>query len=217
MPGAPPAPGKPNDPPNDVRRLESWGEIASYLRRDIRTVQRWEANYGLPVRRLLIGKQGQVYAYPSELDAWVRNRQPAPNNDPTKSDPPTPVQGIPPDVPGQSEPPKQEPKPKSWQWQVAVGGLLLLVILGCVGLALDWFPENVFVSQKKKLLFVRPFASLPPDADQQLFVKGLKDEMVIQLGRLTPATPVRVPGSPWSCSYSANLPTTLCGLPSLSP
>ena len=186
MPGTPSAPGNPNDPPNDERRLESWGEIASYLRRDIRTVQRWEANYGLPVRRLLIGKQGQVYAYPSELDAWVRNRQPAPNNDPTKSDVSTPVQGIPPDIPGQSEPSKPDPRPKSWRWQAAFGGLLLLLILGGVGFALDWFPDNVIVYQKKKLLFVRPFASLPPDADQQLFVKGLKDEMVIQLGRMDP-------------------------------
>jgi hypothetical protein len=28
--------------PGKERRLESWGEIAAYLRREIRTVQRWE-------------------------------------------------------------------------------------------------------------------------------------------------------------------------------
>jgi TolB-like protein/Tfp pilus assembly protein PilF len=185
MPGTPSAPGNPNDPPNDERRLESWGEIASYLRRDIRTVQRWE-DYGLPVRRLVIGKTGQVYAYPSELDAWVRNRQPAPKNDPAKSDPPAPRQVTPPDPRTTPEPPKPDPRPKSWRWQAAVGGLVILIILGWVGLARDWFPDSVIVSQRKKLLFVRPFASLPPDADQQLFVKGLKDEMVTQLGRVDP-------------------------------
>src|SRR5258707_13838459 len=64
------------DPPTDEPRLESWGEIAAYLRRGIRTVQRWERYQGLPVRRLLIGKLGSVYAYRSELDKWYRARQP---------------------------------------------------------------------------------------------------------------------------------------------
>ena len=50
------------------RRLESWGEIASYLRREIRTVQRWEKNLALPIHRLAVGKLSSVYAYPSELD-----------------------------------------------------------------------------------------------------------------------------------------------------
>ena len=186
MPVTPSAPGIPNDPPKDERRLESWGEIASYLRRDIRTVQRWEDNYGLPVRRLVIGKQGQVYAYPSELDAWVRSRQPGPNADPPDGDTPVPGQVTPPDAPGQSEPPKPDPHSKSWRWQAAVVGLLLLAVLGWTGPVHDWVQDNVFGLQKKKLLFVRPFASLPPDAEQQLFVKGLKDEMVVQLGKMDP-------------------------------
>src|SRR5580693_9241006 len=68
------------DPPTDEPRLESWGEIAAYLRREIRTVQRWEKYQGLPVRRLVIGKLGSVYAYRSELDKWYRERQPPAEN-----------------------------------------------------------------------------------------------------------------------------------------
>src|SRR3981189_202943 len=68
------------DPPTDEPRLESWGEIAAYLRREIRTVQRWERYQGLPVRRLVIGKLGSVYAYRSELDKWFRERQPLAEN-----------------------------------------------------------------------------------------------------------------------------------------
>src|SRR5690349_23385597 len=64
------------DPPVGEPRLESWGEIAAYLRREIRTVQRWEKYQGLPVRRLQIGKLGSVYAYRSELDRWYKDRQP---------------------------------------------------------------------------------------------------------------------------------------------
>src|SRR5216683_485048 len=69
-----------SDPPHHEPRLESWGEIAAYLRREIRTVQRWEKYQGLPVRRLQIGKLGSVYAYRSELDKWYRERQPHAEN-----------------------------------------------------------------------------------------------------------------------------------------
>jgi Tol biopolymer transport system component len=55
-------------------RLESWKEIASYLNRDVRTVQRWEQNKGLPVRRLPGGEMARVYALRSELDAWWNSR-----------------------------------------------------------------------------------------------------------------------------------------------
>jgi Tol biopolymer transport system component len=58
-------------------RLDSWKEIASYLRRDVRTVQRWEKTEGLPVRRHLHDSLGSVYAYRHELDAWREGRQPA--------------------------------------------------------------------------------------------------------------------------------------------
>src|SRR5215475_6133219 len=61
--------------PSNERRLESWGEIASYLRREIRTVQRWERNLGLPIHRLSVGKNASVYAYPSELDKWYKERE----------------------------------------------------------------------------------------------------------------------------------------------
>src|SRR5438445_11476447 len=63
------------DPPTDEPRLESWGEIATYLRREIRTVQRWEKTLRLPIHRLQVGKNSSVYAYPSELDKWYRESE----------------------------------------------------------------------------------------------------------------------------------------------
>lgn len=56
-------------------RLDSWKEIAAYLKRDVRTVQRWEKDEGLPVHRLQHGKQGSVYAQAPELDAWWESRR----------------------------------------------------------------------------------------------------------------------------------------------
>jgi TolB-like protein/tetratricopeptide (TPR) repeat protein len=59
-----------------LERLDSWKAIASYLERDVRTVQRWEKELGLPVRRLQHQRQASVYALKSELDDWLATRQP---------------------------------------------------------------------------------------------------------------------------------------------
>ncbi len=53
-------------------KLDSWQEIADHLKRQVRTVSRWERERGLPVHRVPGGKRGAVYAYRSEVDAWLR-------------------------------------------------------------------------------------------------------------------------------------------------
>ena len=59
-------------PPDD--RLDSWKEIAAYMKRDVTTVQRWEKREGMPVHRHVHDKLGSVYAFRTELDAWARSR-----------------------------------------------------------------------------------------------------------------------------------------------
>src|ERR1700676_4699543 len=56
-------------------RLDSWKKIASYLKRDVSTVQRWERREAMPVHRHLHDKQGSVFAFRSELDAWWESRR----------------------------------------------------------------------------------------------------------------------------------------------
>ncbi len=56
-------------------RLDSWKEIAAYLKRDVTTVQRWEKRERMPVHRHLHDRIGSVYAFSSELDAWVQSRK----------------------------------------------------------------------------------------------------------------------------------------------
>lgn len=51
-------------------RLDSWKEVAQFFRREVRTVQLWEKNEGLPVRRQVHQKSGSVYAYRRELEDW---------------------------------------------------------------------------------------------------------------------------------------------------
>jgi tetratricopeptide (TPR) repeat protein/TolB-like protein len=53
-------------------RLDSWKEIAAYLRREVRTVQLWEKQEGLPVHRHFHKRLGSVFAFRSEIDNWRR-------------------------------------------------------------------------------------------------------------------------------------------------
>ena len=59
---------------NPADRLDSWKEIAAYLRRNVSTVQRWEKREGLPVHRHVHYKLGSVYALRGELDRWEQAR-----------------------------------------------------------------------------------------------------------------------------------------------
>src|SRR5437773_4840976 len=78
---SPPAGMDPED------RLDSWKEIAAYLRRDVTTVQRWEKREGMPVRRHVHAKLGSIYAFRSELDAWARTRNLLPAHDNQQTEP----------------------------------------------------------------------------------------------------------------------------------
>jgi hypothetical protein len=53
--------------------LNSWKEIAAYVGRGVRTVQRWEANLGLPVHRPKGKDRSAVLAFAEELDTWLRH------------------------------------------------------------------------------------------------------------------------------------------------
>ncbi len=57
--------------------LSSWKEIASYLKRTVRTVQRWERHEGLPIHRHKHRRANSVYAHRSELDNWWSREVPS--------------------------------------------------------------------------------------------------------------------------------------------
>ena len=54
-----------------MRILSSWQQIAKYVGRSVRTVQRWEIEFGLPVRRPGHLESKIVVADPGEIDAWI--------------------------------------------------------------------------------------------------------------------------------------------------
>ncbi|HTC67574.1 MAG TPA: hypothetical protein VK685_10595 [Candidatus Acidoferrum sp.] len=55
--------------PSSEVRLNSWKEIAAYLKCSERTVRRWEEE-GLPVHRHPHKAKAAIYAYKAEIDAW---------------------------------------------------------------------------------------------------------------------------------------------------
>jgi tetratricopeptide (TPR) repeat protein len=109
-------------------RLGSWKEIAAYLGRDVRTVQRWEQTQGLPVHRHRHSRLSTAYAFKSELDAWWHNRPEGASNAAGGS-----AVGAPPLVHGSPTlaPPAAEPKRYSRRWLVA--GSLMAAAMCALG------------------------------------------------------------------------------------
>lgn len=60
--------------PASVPVLTSWKDIARYMGKGVRTVQRWEQDFGLPVRRPMGSNKKAILARPHDLDAWVALR-----------------------------------------------------------------------------------------------------------------------------------------------
>jgi TolB-like protein/Tfp pilus assembly protein PilF len=182
------SPGQMSEPPANEPRLESWGEIAGYLRRDVRTVQRWERYHGLPVRRLQIGKLPTVYAYRSELDKWFLERQPKPEAEDPHDEPipgddssAEPVASAPGEESGDVIP----PKPFGLRSGL-FAGLILLAVAGGIYFLLVNKSHLPGRAPEKTRLFVRPFVNHSGDSKQDEFTEGLTDEINTQLGRLAP-------------------------------
>jgi hypothetical protein len=56
----------------EITVLSSWKEIARYLGKSVRTVQRWEQQLGLPVRRPVgAAQKSAVLLHRGELDTWL--------------------------------------------------------------------------------------------------------------------------------------------------
>ncbi len=58
--------------PSRAAVLNTWKEIAAYLGRGVRTVQRYEHDLGLPVRRPRGTSRSAVIALTTDLDEWLR-------------------------------------------------------------------------------------------------------------------------------------------------
>ena len=75
-------------------RLNSWKQIATFLGRGVRTVQRWERELQLPVHRIGTGPRSPVYALAMELNFWITTSG-AMRSEPAQGAPLRPATGKP--------------------------------------------------------------------------------------------------------------------------
>ena len=54
--------------------LTTWKGIAAYLGKGVRTVQRWEEELDLPVRRPVGSDRNAIFALRPEIDEWMKVR-----------------------------------------------------------------------------------------------------------------------------------------------
>jgi TolB-like protein/Flp pilus assembly protein TadD len=159
-------------------RLDSWKEIANYLRRDESTVRRWEKD-GLPVHRHRHKFRAAVFAYKSELDAWWNNSEHRAN---TASD-------IHAEHHAQPSAAAQTARPELLLRGRLLRPLLLILVLAIVAASIYWgWQRSTSVSQPGKavMLAVLPLLNLSGNPDEDYFADGLTEEMLTQLGRLQP-------------------------------
>jgi tetratricopeptide (TPR) repeat protein len=167
-------------------RLETWGEIAAYVGREIRTVQRWEKTMGLPVRRLVAGpdKQSRVFALKSELDAWWQKHEVLRNAPDSSEESAIST----PRIVNRAPLPAQEPVPTRSENRVSRHRTLLWVTLaaGVVVVLVVVIPRVVVrLWPPKVVLGVQPFRNLGGPT-QDYIAAGLTEEMVARFAQLHP-------------------------------
>ena len=142
--------------PLNPDRLDSWKEIAAHLGREVRTVQGWEKNEGLPIHRHLHSRQGSVYAFRSELDAWRDARKVV------------------------VEAPAEVPPRRSSFWPMLA---IALVTILAIGGFLLW-KKAAGSGDAISSVVVLPFLDLSPRHDQDYFSDGLTEEIIDALSRV---------------------------------
>src|SRR5260370_20382133 len=131
-------------------RLDSWKEIAAYLKRDERTVRRWEAE-GLPVRRRVHKKKASVYAFRGDIDAWWDAGQHLGHTEPGDSRKGLALKAL---------------------AGLVTASLILIVALN-VSRIRDWLRGNVATAPAIKSIAALPLKNLSGDPTQQYLADGM--------------------------------------------
>jgi Tol biopolymer transport system component len=126
-------------------RLDSWKKIASYLKRDVSTVQRWERREAMPIHRHLHDKQGSVFAFRSELDTWWVSRHTRLTEETEAEQSAQVLQTV------TNATPTIEPRthpPRLLQWGIAAAIILITGVLAWYATKVDYFWRNPLANAK---------------------------------------------------------------------
>lgn len=145
------------------QRLDSWKEIAAYLRYSERTVRRWETE-GLPVHRHAHKKKAAIYAYKAEIDAWWNDGRAR-------------LEKL-------EESRRAQERRQPWRLTAVAAAVLfvaaLLVALGKDRLGSLWFGP----SDPVRTLAVLPLRNLSGDPAQDYFADGVTEALTTDLARM---------------------------------
>lgn len=179
------------DEPSPQDRLDSWKEIATYLKHSERTVRRWEEE-GLPVYRHAHKKRAGVYAYKPELDAWWNDgrarleqlqRAQAAQARPWFSWLAPKLSGS---DGGQSE--LAAPQTRARLSLGLIGAFLLVGIPALLlWLNVGKLRSRIFARSRPlgiHSIAVLPLENLTSDAEQEYFSDGMTDELITDLAKI---------------------------------
>jgi TolB-like protein len=143
-------------------RLDSWKEIAAYLKISERSARRWEKTEGLPVHRHRHQKRDAVYADPAELDAWWSHRGPR-----------------------LAEQQRAETlRQRRLAWWVNLP--LLAVVLAAAGY-LAWQRPRLFGPAPESItsIAVLPLDNLSGDPAQDYFADGMTEQLITNVAQIS--------------------------------
>ncbi len=155
-------------------RLDSWKEIAAYLKRDVTTVQRWEKREGMPVHRHLHDKGGSVYALTQELDDWIQSRRP--RVDESEKKPEAEMPPAAPNVHGATA------ARRNSLW-FALAAVLCMCVTAAAWL-LFRHRSTVTADPKIRSLAVLPLRNLSGDPRQEYLTDGITEALIGRLANI---------------------------------
>jgi len=154
------------------RRLDSWKEIATYLGRDVTTVQRWERLEGMPVHRHLHHKRGSVYALSSELDAWRQGRTLRSEEE----------QELALEAAGAGG--RQTTVPRGRRWLILGSSVVVLAAIVSIAYFATRMRPKDASRAKIRSLAVLPLQNLSSDPSQDYIAYGMTEELIGRLSRI---------------------------------
>ena len=157
--------------PSTEDRLDSWKDIAVYLKRDISTVQRWEQREKMPVHRHLHDRRGSAYAFRSELDVWLETRRTRLKQDAERRA----LDGV-----GTFAPASAMRSLARLHWRAAVTTALVLASIAYlfVSSRLATTPRTI------RSVAVLPLQNLSGDSGQDFFVDGMTEALIERLSSM---------------------------------
>jgi TolB-like protein/Tfp pilus assembly protein PilF len=176
---SPVSPPRLTDQPSE-EPLDSWKEIATYVKRDISTVQRWEKREGMPIHRHVHDKRGSVYAFSSELDAWLQSRRLRLEEEEKEHEGSAETR-----VDAEGDGSRWTPGRRRW---LVAGGVALLALLAVTEVMTRSRTRDA-TRPKITSLAVLPLKNLSGDSTQEYLADGMTEALI---GRLSSIHDLRV-------------------------